>query len=144
MNLQRIFAVVGARNREFYRDKAGLGWNLLLPFVLVLGLAFIFSGPENALYKVGVLGAPADTGQTGFLATRHIRFIAQDDEAAAIEKVRYHRIDLLVDLRDPARYWVNDLSPSGYLAERLLLQSFATTPDRLQREAVSGLSLIHI
>jgi ABC-type multidrug transport system permease subunit len=138
MNLQRILAVVGARNREFYRDKAGLGWNLLLPLVLVLGFAFIFSSPENALYKVGVLGGPVDVGEMGFLATRHIRFIAQEDEAEAIEKVRYHRIDLLVDLREPPRYWVNDLSPSGYLAERLLLQSFATTPDRLQREAVSG------
>ena len=79
-----------------------------------------------------------DAGEAGFLATRHIRFIAQEDEAEAIEKVRHHRIDLLVDLREPPRYWVNDLSPSGYLVERLLLQSFATTPEGLQREAVSG------
>ena len=39
MNLQRILAVVGSRNREFYRDKAGLGWNLLMPVLMLIGFA---------------------------------------------------------------------------------------------------------
>ena len=80
-------------------NKAGLGWNILMPVVMVLGFAFIFSSPNSTLYKVGVLGGPVDAGEAGFLATRHIRFIAQEDEAEAIEKVRHHRIDLLVDIK---------------------------------------------
>ena len=143
MNTRRILAVVTARNREFYRDKAGLGWNIFMPVVMVLGLAFIFSNPDETLYKVGVLGAPP-AGQTAFLRTLHIRFIAQDDEAAAIDKVRYHRIDLLLDLRGAPRYWVNDLSPRGYIVERLLLQSNAQPTAGLTREAVSGRAVRYV
>ena len=44
MKFQRILAVIRARNREFYRDKAGLGWNLMMPLLMILGFAFLFSG----------------------------------------------------------------------------------------------------
>jgi len=138
MSLRRILAVVVARNREFYRDKAGLGWNIFMPVVMVLGFAFIFSTPDEELYKVGVLGQPPAGQQLAFLDTRHIRFIAMDDEAAAIDKVRYHRIDLLLDLRARPRYWINELSARGYVVERLLLQSLAPPPTGLSREGVSG------
>lgn len=138
MSLKRILAVVVARNREFYRDKAGLGWNIFMPVIMVLGFAFIFSSPDEDLYKVGVLGTPPSDRPLTFLETRHIRFIAQDSETAAIDKVRYHRLDLLLDLRGPLRYWVNDLSARGYVVERLLLQSLAPPAVDLVRERVSG------
>ena len=138
MNLKRILAVVVARNREFYRDTAGLGWNIVMPAVMVLGFAFIFSSPDEALYKVGVLGEPPATGQPAFLQSRHIRFIPQQDETAAIDKVRYHRIDLLLDLRGQPRYWVNDLSAAGHVVERLLLQSYQDGRPPVARETVSG------
>jgi ABC-2 type transport system permease protein len=144
MTLQRILAVVGARNREFYRDKAGLGWNLLMPVVIVLGFAFIFSNPDGGLYKVGVLGADGARAASPFLQTRHVDFITQADQAEALEKVRYHRLDLLLDLRGAPRYWVNDESPNGYVVERLLLQSYAESPDDLQREAVSGRAVRYV
>ena len=138
MSLKRILAVVVARNREFYRDKAGLGWNIFMPVVMVLGFAFIFSSPDEALYKVGVLGHPAADQRLAFLDTRHIRFIPMDGEAAAIDKVRYHRIDLLLDLHDRPRYWINEQSARGYVVERLLLQSLASPSTDISREAVSG------
>jgi ABC-2 type transport system permease protein len=138
MNIRRILAVVVARNREFYRDKAGLGWNLVMPVVIVLGFAFIFSNPDQDLYKVGVLGTPATGQQIAFLDLRYIRFIPQEDEVLAVDKVRNHRVDLLLDLRGVPRYWVNDLSPKGYIVERLLLQSFTDPSDALVRETVSG------
>lgn len=144
MNLQRILAVVVARNREFYRDKAGLGWNLFMPAVMVLGFAFIFSNPDESLYKVGVLGEPGGARPV-FLDTRHVQFIAQDDEAAAIDKVRYHRIDLLLDLRGAEpRYWVNEQSPRGYVAERLLRESYAQPPVGLERAAVTGRAVRYV
>jgi ABC-type multidrug transport system permease subunit len=138
MSLKRIFAVLIARNREFYRDKAGLGWNLFMPFVMVLGFAFIFSAPDEVLYKVGVLGEPPADSRPAFLETRHIRFIPQQDEAIAVEKVRYHRVNLLLDLRGVPRYWVNDLSARGYVVERLLLQSLAPNDAEITRASVSG------
>jgi ABC-type multidrug transport system permease subunit len=137
MNLQRIFAVVVARNREFYRDTAGLTWNIFMPIAFVLGFAIIFSNPDDNLYKVGVLG-DMNAAEEPFLDTRHIQFLTQDNESAAIDKLRFHRIDLLIDLRDGLRYWVNEQSPSGYVVERLLLQSRANNADSLQRATVSG------
>jgi ABC-type multidrug transport system permease subunit len=138
MKLGRILAVVHARNREFYRDKAGLGWNIFMPAVMVLGLAFIFSSPNEDLFKVGVLGTGKDAQTSAFLETRQIDFIPQDDQAAAIEKLRYHRIDLLLDLSGQPRYWINELSPKGYLVERLLLQSHTPPDTTIKRESVRG------
>jgi ABC-type multidrug transport system permease subunit len=144
MSLKRILAVVTARNREFYRDKAGLGWNILMPFVMVFGFAFIFSDSQGEMFKVGTLGEIGDSGRSAFLDTRHIRFIPQADESEAIEKIRYHRIDLLLDLRAAPRYWINDLSPNGYIVERLLLQAYSRQAEDLDRELVSGRAVRYV
>lgn len=144
MNLHRVLAVVIARNREFYRDTAGLGWNVFMPVVMVLGFAFIFSNPNETFYKVGVLGMPSGNDKPAFLDTKHIDFIAQTDEADAIDKVRYHRIDLLIDLRGKPRYWVNEQSPRGDIAERLLLQSYAKPDGTVTRQSVSGRAVRYV
>ncbi len=144
MNLERILAVVKARNREFYRDKAGLSWNIAMPVVMVLGFAFIFSNPDQDLYKIGVLGEPSNVQQATLLEVRHVQFIRQDDPAAAIAKVRYHRIDLLLDLRAAPRYWVNASSPNGYIAERLVLQALADPPSGIERQEVTGRALRYV
>jgi len=144
MSLKRILAIVAARNREFYRDKAGLGWNIFMPVMIVLGFAFIFSGPPEDLFKVGVMGEESTDPPSVFLETQHIRFIPQQDETEAIEKIRNHRIDLLLDLRVPPRYWVNELSPNGYMVERLLLQAYSPPPENLKRELVSGRPLRYV
>ncbi|MCB1800451.1 MAG: ABC transporter permease [Gammaproteobacteria bacterium] len=142
MNLKRILAVITARNREFYRDTAGLGWNLLMPVVMVFGFAFIFASPEQTLYKVGVLNP--GTADSTFLQTRHIDFIAQDDPGKALEKLRNHRIDLLIDLQQPRRYWVNEQSAQGYVAERLLRDSLEDGRNSLQREVVDGRAVRYV
>ena len=144
MSLKRILAVVAARNREFYRDKAGLGWNIVMPAIMVLGFAFIFSSPDESLYKVGVLGSVTEDTALAFLQTPHIQFIAQDDEVGAIDKLRHHRIDLLLDLRAMPRYWVNELSARGFVAERLLWQSQTNAPQAPQRETVSGRAVRYV
>lgn len=137
MNLRRILAVVTARNREFYRDKAGLAWNIMMPVLMVLGFAFIFNQPEENLHKVGVL--PHD-GQASlaFLQHKHIKFVPIDELDAGVDKVRYHQLDLLLAPGGQTRYWVNELSARGHLAERLLWQSLLGPPDSLHKETVSG------
>jgi len=52
--MRRILAMLHARNLEFLRDRAALAWNLILPVMLVFGLAFIFSGGDKAIFKVAV------------------------------------------------------------------------------------------
>jgi ABC-2 type transport system permease protein len=52
---RRILTILVARNREFYRDRAGLSWNILMPIMMVLAFAFIFSDTVPDVFKVGVL-----------------------------------------------------------------------------------------
>ena len=61
--LQRIYAIFVARNREFLRDRGTLAWNVVMPVILVFGLAFVFSGEGRDQYTVGVLqqGTDIDT-----------------------------------------------------------------------------------
>jgi len=121
---RRILAVLIARNREFYRDRAGLGWNIFMPILMVLAFAFIFSGDPQPQFKVGVLTADGalPVPASGFLALKHIQFVPLVDPEAAVTKVDRHQLDLLIDPgAAPPLYWVNLESPRGYLAERLLL-----------------------
>ena len=123
--IRRTLAVLHARNLEFLRDRSSLGWNILLPVMLVFGLAFVFSGPDKPLYRVGVLtgGIPLEETEHPFLDTRYVGFFDAGAEDDAIWKIEHHRMDMLLDLRDPARYWINEDSPQGYIVEKLLLQS---------------------
>ncbi|WP_295881913.1 ABC transporter permease [uncultured Thiohalocapsa sp.] len=127
---QRITAVLTARNREFYRDSAGLIWNIMMPVMMIVAFAFIFGGGPDDLFKVGVLGDP-DTAadDTGFLATPYVTFVPVSDQGAAVTKVARHQLDLLVDSRGPGGavtgYWVNPASPNGQITERLLLGAHA-------------------
>jgi len=128
----RILAILTARNREFYRDNAGLTWNLLMPVMMIIAFAFIFSGEPKALFKVGVIAPAAQNAdESGFLATPHIDFIPITDDsaavAAAVTKVQRHQLDLLLDLRSSPTYWVNPESANGDLVERLLLGAYART-----------------
>jgi ABC-2 type transport system permease protein len=144
---RRILAILVARNREFYRDRAGLGWNIFMPILMVLAFAFIFSGEPEDQLKIGVVtvdGALPGAGP-GLLGLHYVRFVPFGDPQAAIQKVERHQLDLLVDLtRRPLVYWVNLESPKGYVAERLLLWAEqpevggADVQSRPERRTLSG------
>ena len=138
--LKRIYAVFIARNREFVRDRGTLAWNILMPVILVFGLAFVFGGEGRNQYTVGVLQAASeiDASEHPFLQSRYIEFVPVIDEADGFRKVERHRLDLLVHFGTESRYWVNPESPAGYFAERLLLQSDAAVGGRLQKAQISG------
>jgi len=53
--MKQFLAVLHARNMEFLRDRSALAWNLAMPFLLVIGLAFTFSGTNKEIYKIGVI-----------------------------------------------------------------------------------------
>ena len=98
---RRILAVLVARNREFYRDRAGLGWNIFMPILMVLAFAVIFSGDPEAPFKVGVVTVDGalPSATTGFLALDHIQFVPVTDLDGAITQVDRHQLDLLLDPR---------------------------------------------
>ncbi len=128
MNMRRLWAVLYARNLEFLRDRSTLAFNVVLPLVLVLAFGLIWGGQARPMFKVGVIAAP-DAALTAelhpFLEAKFVGFYRVEPEVidATVRKVERHQVDLLVDLREAPRYWVNQDSPKGYLAEKLLLES---------------------
>lgn len=132
--IKRLMAVWHARNLEFVRDRGTLIFTIVLPIALVIGMSFVFGGRERPLFKVGVIGTTVERQAHPFLSERYVDFVPMPDEADAIRKVSRHDLDLLLDPRPPARYWVNTTSPKGYIVEKLLLESDRTA----HREPVTG------
>jgi ABC-type multidrug transport system permease subunit len=138
MSIRRFFAALQARNLEFLRDHTALGWNLIMPVLIVMGFAFAFTTGQEELYKVGLYGQPQQ-GQAvqGFLQTRYVEFLPVTELEKSIDKVDRHQIDLLLDL-STQRYWVNSTSPKGYLLEQLL------QPYGFERQSVSGSEIRYV
>ena len=146
MNFGRLLAVWHARNLEFLRDRSTLIFNFLFPLALVVAFAVIFGGQPRALFKVDVVAPPGvalDGALHPFLSTRYVDFVRVEpgDLAATVRKVERHQVDLLIDLRATPRYWINEESPKGYLAERLLLESAS---GKATREPVSGAAVRYV
>lgn len=144
-SLRRIAAATWARSLEFIRDRSSLGWNLVFPILMVIGLAFVFSGPGQPLFKVAVI-APAearlDTSLHPFLGTPQVQFYREDSRDIALPKVQRHRIDLLIDFTaQPPQYWVNEQSPKGQLLERLIAGSGG---EPLIRQATTGKEIRYV
>src|SRR5947208_7613145 len=138
--IRRLLSVLHARNLEFLRDRGTLVFTLLLPVTLVIGVGFVFGGPERPLFKVGVLAGRLDGQAHPFLRERYVAFITLADDGAALRKVTHQQVDLLLDLRPPERYWVNTDSPKGYIVEKLLL---AAEPAAV-REPVTGAAVRYV
>lgn len=144
-SLRRIAATTWARSLEFARDRSALGWNLVFPILMVIGLAFVFSGPGQPLFKVAVIAPPGvvlDAGLHPFLGTPQVQFYREDTVEAALPKVQRHRIDLAVDLGSaPPRYWVNASSTKGVLLERLIAGSGGPA---MVRETTTGAAIRYV
>jgi ABC-2 type transport system permease protein len=142
---RRILALVRARNREFYRDKAGLGWNIFMPMMMIFGFAFLFSGGSDDRFTVGIIGKPLAPAETlVFLDIRHIRFIDIETLDSGVDKIRHHRLDMLLDLHGNGRYWINEQSTNGYFLEKLLLAADGGATSRLQRQTVNGRQIRYV
>ena len=134
--MRKFLAILHTGNLEFFRDRAALSWNLLFPVMLVIGFTFAFSNDDRPLYKIGVMGDDsAATTDSAFLKLRYIDHVSYTNLESALEKLRYHQVDLLISPQQPPRYWVNEESPRGYVVERMLLSAES---DHYSREAVTG------
>ena len=142
---RRLRAATWARSLEFIRDKSAVGWNVIFPVLLVVGLAYVFSGPGQPMFKVAVVapeGAALDASLHPFLATPQVQFYREARAADAVHKVQLQRIDMLLDFTaTPARYWVNEQSPKGKLLEQLLRGAGGAA---LQRQATQGAEVRYV
>jgi ABC-2 type transport system permease protein len=127
MQLQRIWAMFNARNKEFFRDRAAFGWNFAFPFLIIVGFGIIFGGETLSTFKVGIFpqsGVSVILSETTipqhFKNNSAISFVAISTLEEGLDKIHYHKIDLLIDGRSSEnRYWVNDSSPKSYITEQM-------------------------
>ncbi|MCH6572121.1 MAG: ABC transporter permease [Gammaproteobacteria bacterium] len=142
--IARILAILHARNIEFLRDRSALGWNILLPVLLVVGMGVIFSGDGRSMFKVAVLQQSQGIDLTAhrFLQTRFIDFYAVGDLDDALAKLSRHQMDMLISPADqPPQYWVNESSPKGYMLEKLIA---GTGSSDFIRGTVSGSAVRYV
>jgi ABC-2 type transport system permease protein len=145
MSFKRFLALFLTRNKEFFRDRSSLSWNILMPVLIVAGFSFAFSGDVGKQFKVGVVNELTATTQAKqFLELKHIEFYSLDsvesEVARAIKKVQRHQVDMLLDA-NKQQYWINTESPSGYLVEKILLGS---QRDKFEKQTVSGKQIRYI
>jgi ABC-type multidrug transport system permease subunit len=145
MLIKRFFALLNARNKEFIRDRSSLSWNILMPVLIVSGLAVTFTGDYSDQYKVGVVNLEKTTnqdssGMANFLNTKYIDFINIDDAETAKVKVQRHQLDMLVDVSLKS-YWINSESPNGYLVEKILSASKSV---HLNKKTVTGKEIRYV
>lgn len=134
INIQRFWAVVKARNIEFFRDKSSLGWNILFPVIMLIGLSFMFSGDKHTEYKFALIESAKSSSPpielNALNSLKYIEFISYSQIEKAQKKLLQHQVDLLVDLKNK-QYWMNGGSHNSYLAEQIFL-SRVTTFERIE------------
>ncbi len=133
--LKRLWRLFVARNKEFYRDRGSMSWNLLFPVLIIGGFAFAYGGKPKPLFSIGIVEREAITvGNNPLSGWAYARLVAiPSDEKSmeqAKEKVARHQLDLLIDLkggetvdgieRAVGHFWVNPTSPQGDTLEKML------------------------
>ncbi len=154
MNIKRMLAIFYARNREFFRDRAAFGWNFVFPFLIILGFAVVFGGSEYRGFKVGVFPCPEGKLEAGvielpekFRQTRYLSFVGFGDLETGLDKLRHHKVDILVEKGSGTnRYWISDDSPGGYVVEKLFKASLMpeTVGELAEKRAVEGTGIRYI
>ena len=144
-----MWALFKARNYEFFRDRAGFGWNILFPFLIVAGFGVIFSSDSRSDYKLGVFPVKEnqmvvqDLHLPDKLKTyKHIKMVPFESRGEALDKLAHHKIDILLENSGPeVKYWVNDSNPKGYILEKVVKESIISEElfaSRVIRQEIKG------
>lgn len=123
--LNRLWRLFTARNKEFYRDRGSMSWNLLFPVLIIAGFAFAYSGKPKPLFTIGVLKPAGQIVQNPLESWQYAKFVEIESTESAIskakEKVSRHQLDLLISTQgQEGHYWVNPTSPQGDTLEKML------------------------
>ncbi len=140
---RRFMALTRARSIEFLRDRSSLGWNLMFPLLMVIGVAVVFSGPGQPLFKVAVLAdAPLASLTHPVLQTPQVHFYRAESQAETLAALERHRVDLLIDLRaGRSEFWLNTESPKGRVLEQLVAGAGG---EPLRRHEISGRAIRYV
>lgn len=107
---------------EFVRDKGTFFWNILFPVVLVFGFAFAFSGDQEAMFSVGILGnGDAPAAVSDLPGAEIIRYSGEGSESreAVLNRLRQHQIDMVVDV-ESSEFFLNREAQTAPILRRLL------------------------
>lgn len=154
LSIKRLWAIFKSRNHEFFRDREAFGWNFLFPFLIVAGFGVIFGENIQTEFKIGFFSAPAAVQPSHDISLpeewaglRHIDFIQMDDLDQGLEKLRHHKIDLLLQIGvAPYRYWLNSSSPKAYVAEKMLMAGLTAdvAVKAMQKQQVKGRQIRYV
>lgn len=133
--MNALFALISARNLEFFRDKSALGWSLVFPIIIIVALVLVFDDDNPSLYQVGIYGEVPHLEQVK--ALKHIEIIYYYDLEQAKHKVSRHLIDGLISGNT---YWVNPDSAQGYILEQVILGKLP----ELTKTAITGKAVRHV
>lgn len=114
--MKTFLALFVARNREFFRDRASLSWSLLFPILIIIGCALAFSGKEEQVLIVGVMGPHPDIA---LLQDAYAEVIDYSDQQQALTRLAHHQLHALIDTSSQA-YWTNSASSRSRIALQLL------------------------
>ncbi|MCK9502956.1 MAG: ABC transporter permease [Porticoccaceae bacterium] len=133
--MKEFFALFIARNREYYRDRAAIGWAFLFPLLVIVACALAFSNPDTSLFTVGVHGDfSRDSKVQEFLRQPYVKTVTYQDLDKGLVRTRHHQIDLLLSDDGAKRYWINTESTSSQAVEQLFLDHSRD----FQRQQTSG------
>jgi len=147
--MKTFFALMIARNKEFYRDHVTLGWTFLFPLIVIAGFAFGYNGNSEHIFKVGVLhttptiSAQITESEQVLRSSDTTQFVDFTDAVSAVKKVQLHQIDFLISEGRTLKYWVNPESPKGRLVEKLLLGGNPHL-ELLEKESVPGRAVRYV
>jgi ABC-type multidrug transport system permease subunit len=137
--MKAFLAILKARNLEFLRDRATLGWNLLFPVLLITGFAFVFGSDDKALYKVGVVDAVTSQELVADVAElKYLELVRYPNLEGAMQRLQHHQIDIILGDAD---YWLNSDSPKSYVVERMILSA---TDEPLEAKPVTGKAIRYL
>lgn len=114
--MKTFLALFLARNREFFRDRASLSWSLLFPILIIIGCALAFSGKEEQVLIVGVMGPHPNIA---LLKDAYAEVIDYSDQQQALTRLAHHQLHALIDTSSQA-YWTNSASSRSRIALQLL------------------------
>lgn len=145
---KRIWAIIVSRNKEFYRDKSALGWNILFPFMVIIGFSVLFSEDKQVLYKVGIIESNINSDLSSesiyenIKNIKYVQLINFSSQSDAFEKLKKHKVDIIIE-KNSDKYWVSKTSPKSYIIEKIILSSENQNP-KFKKQVLAGKEIPYI
>ncbi len=141
MLYRRLKALTIARTREYWRDRSSLFFSFIMPPILILVMAFVFSG-EQKLFTIGVIKQQDSIYNIPpAFKQDYIDIINYDDFNTALVRVQHHQLDMLFKLDNEQQYWVNPESTNARVLEDILDNDKVL---KLERHLIEGQAIRYI